>query len=231
MPHQPRSALPDALSDDARGAGRSASPEPLTWLDLYKCDLNRYRRYRKGATVINILITEQGLWALLHYRVAFAMLQKQRPKLAKNVLAAIFVAWQKMVEIATGISISPKSKIGKGFYIGHFGNIFIGDDVEIGEMCNISQGVTLGVSGRGGARGMPRLGNRVYVGANAVIAGKISIGDDAVIAANSLVMGNVAAKAVMMGVPARMVGREGSHDLLHPDCGTAPGHSSRPASL
>jgi serine O-acetyltransferase len=83
-------------------------------------------------------------------------------------------------------------------------------------MCNISQGVTLGVAGQGLTRGAPTLGDRVCVGANAVVAGKISVGDDAAIAANSLVIQNVPPRAVVVGVPARSVSNAGSAHLLHP---------------
>ncbi len=200
---------------------RLVDHEQTSWFEAYKHDLDRYREYRNKASVLNIFITEQGLWALLQYRIASAVFQTRWPNLVKNPLLVGLVLWQKLIEILTGISISYKAKIGNGFYIGHFGNIFIGDEVEIGNICNISQGVTLGIAGRGAGRGMPRLGNRIYIGANAVVAGKIVVGDDAVIAANSLVGTNVSKKAVMMGVPARIIGQEGSHDLLHPSSNTS----------
>lgn len=63
---------------------------------------------------------------------------------------------------------------------------------------------------------MPTLGNRVFVGVNAVVVGKVTVGDDVAIAANSLVIGNVPSGSVMMGVPARIVGAAGSKDLIRP---------------
>lgn len=207
---------------DIRGLNtRFMDHKRTSWFEAYKHDLDRYREYRSNSSILNIFITEQGLWALLQYRIASAVFQTRLPGSIKSLLLIGLVLWQKLIEILTGISISYKAKIGKGFYIGHFGNIFIGEEVEIGEICNISQGVTLGVAGRGAGRGMPRLGNRIYIGANAIIAGKIVVGDDAVIAANSLIAGNVSKKAVMMGVPARIISQEGSHDLLHPSSDTS----------
>jgi serine O-acetyltransferase len=72
------------------------------------------------------------------------------------------------------------------------------------------------VSGRGERRGVPRIGNRVYIDANAVVVGKISIGDDAVIAANSLVISDVAARTTVMGVPAQTKNTNGSEAYLDP---------------
>ncbi|MDP5101339.1 MAG: serine acetyltransferase, partial [Nonlabens sp.] len=74
-----------------------------------------------------------------------------------------------------------------------------------GSHCNISQGVTIGVSGRGEHRGVPVIGNNVYIGANATIAGKIIVGNRAVIGANSLVINDVAEGTTVVGVPALKV--------------------------
>ena len=73
---------------------------------------------------------------------------------------------QKLIEILCGISISFEARIGKGLYIGHFGNIFIHKWTVIGENCNISQGVSIGLGGRGEEIGAPIVGDRVYIGSD-----------------------------------------------------------------
>jgi len=83
-----------------------------------------------------------------------------------------------------------------------------------GNNCNISQGVTIGVSGRGEKRGVPVIGNNVYIGVNAVIVGKIKVGNNALIAANSLVNKDVPDNAVVMGVPAEIVNYNGSEGYV-----------------
>jgi serine acetyltransferase len=80
----------------------------------------------------------------------------------------------------------------------------------IGKNCNLSQGVTLGVSGRGDRRGAPTLGNRVYIAANAVVAGKITIGDDVVIGACTVVTSSVPPRTVVAGNPAQVRSHRGS---------------------
>jgi serine O-acetyltransferase len=201
---------------EAGGSTRVSDPARTSWLRLFLDDVARYREYKSGVSILNIVTLEQALWAMLQYRVASSVFRSTLPPVVKRPALVLLTLWQKLIEMITGISISYQARIGRGFCIWHFGNIFVGEDVQIGEMCNISQGVTLGVGGQGSARGAPTLGDRVCVGANAVVAGKISVGDDAAIAANSLVIQNVPPRAVVVGVPARSVSNAGSAHLLHP---------------
>jgi serine O-acetyltransferase len=186
------------------------------WHHLYREDVKRYLEYRENTSALTTLIAEQGLWALLQYRIASSVFRGPLPQVIKNPVIVGMNMWRKLIEILAGISIAHQARIGPGLLLGHFGNIMIGGDVVIGEGCNIAQGVTLGISGRGEERGMPTLGNRVFVGANAVVAGKVIIGDDVAISANSLVIGNVPSGSVVMGVPARFVGAAGSKDFVRP---------------
>jgi serine O-acetyltransferase len=68
-----------------------------------------------------------------------------------------------------GIELPYRASIAHGPYLRHFGNISVHPDAVIGPGCNISQGVTVEVSGRGVRRGVSTLGECVYVGANAVL--------------------------------------------------------------
>jgi serine O-acetyltransferase len=122
----------------------------------------------------------------------------------------------KITEVLTGIRIPYTVIAGPGLYLGHFGPIIINGAARIGSNCNLSQGVTLGVSGRAEERGAPILEDRVYVGANATIVGRITVGDDVVVAANSLVNRDVAAESIVMGVPATVVSSAGSGDYVAP---------------
>ena len=109
-----------------------------------------------------------------------------------------------------GISIPYQADIGPGFYIGHFGNVFVSDRAVIGRNCNLSQGVTIGKGNRGQGGGFPVLGDRVYVGPGAKIYGSVNIGDDAAIGANAVVTKDVPAMGVVGGVPARLISDKGS---------------------
>ena len=88
-------------------------------------------------------------------------------------------------------------------WIGHFGCTVIHSAVVTGEALTILQGVTIG----GAGNGVLRIGNRVSIGAGAVIIGEINIGDDATIGAGAVVTKDVAVGSRVGGVPARPIGK------------------------
>jgi serine O-acetyltransferase len=167
-------------------------------------DIKKYKKYSEKNSIV-LILTQQGMWALIVYRINHAIYKSKLPLLIKKFLLIFGVINQKWIEIITGISLPYKSKIGHSFYIGHFGNIIINANSVIGTNCNISQGVTIGVSGRGDKRGVPIIGDNVYFGANSTVVGKIIIGDNALIGANSLVVDDVEPGSTVVGVPAKMV--------------------------
>ena len=112
--------------------------------------------------------------------------------------------------IRYGIDISRDTRIGSGFYIGHFGGIFVNAGVVIGDNCNISQGVTLGQLNRGPKAGCPVIGNNVYIAPGAKVLGRVYIGDYAAIGANAVVVNDVAANTSVGGIPARPLSDLGS---------------------
>ncbi len=201
---------------DGSSKNEKCTYRPIKWWSIYKQDITRYKKYRGKSPLFIVWLTEQGLWALLQYRMASALYRSNIPIVLKAPLLVLAAASQKLVEIVAGITLPYKASIGPGLYIGHYGNIILSTNAVIGHTCNLSQGVTIGVSGRGQRRGVPSIGNRVYIAANAVVVGKISIGDDAVIAANSLVTTDVAAHTTVMGVPAQTINTNGSEAYLDP---------------
>ena len=114
----------------------------------------------------------------------------------------------KYLSEKSGIQIPTKAKIGKGFYIGHFGTIVINPEAVIGENVNIATGVTIGKTNRGEKKGVPVIGNRVWIGTNAVIVGKITIGDDVLIAPGAYVNVDVPSHSIVIGNPAQIHYRE-----------------------
>jgi serine O-acetyltransferase len=104
-----------------------------------------------------------------------------------------------------GIQIPISTTIGRGFYIGHFGNIVINGQVKIGDNCNISNGVTIGQTNRGDKAGVPTIGNLVWIGVNSVIVGKIKIGNNVLVAPNSFVNTDVPDNSIVIGNPAKII--------------------------
>jgi serine O-acetyltransferase len=174
-------------------------------------DYKKHKSY--GGNFVSIFFFTQGFWATFQYRIAHSIYNLKVP-IVKQILQLICLIWQKTIEITTGISIPASVKIGQSFYIGHFGGIILNAQSIIGENCNISQGVTIGVSGLNEKRGVPIIGNHVYIGANSVIAGKIIIKDDVLIGACSLVNSDVDSKSVMLGVPAKCISKKGSEGYI-----------------
>jgi serine O-acetyltransferase len=109
-----------------------------------------------------------------------------------------------------GFDISPTTSIGPGLYIGHFGGIVISPHAVLGANINIAQGVTIGAESRGSRAGAPTLEDRVWVGANAIIVGKVTIGHDALIAPGAFVNFDVPSMAVVLGNPGKIVSNSGS---------------------
>ncbi|HEX9601920.1 MAG TPA: serine acetyltransferase [Mariniflexile sp.] len=180
----------------------------------FRQDIEKYKKYSGNKSGVILLLTTQGLWALWVYRFFNAIYRRRMPTIIKKPLLILGVMCQKWIELVAGIHLPYSASIGMSCYIGHFGGIIINSNAVIGDNCNISQGVTIGVSGRDIKRGVPVIGNHVYMGAHAVIVGKITVGDNCVIAANSLVVKSVDANTTVMGVPAIVVNNNTSKDYI-----------------
>jgi serine O-acetyltransferase len=107
-----------------------------------------------------------------------------------------------------GYEIPVSARIGKGFYIGHLGGIVINPKASIGNNVNIARGVTIGQTNRGDKEGTPTIGDLVWIGTNAVIVGKITIGSNVLIAPNAYVNFDVPDNSIVIGNPAKIVPKE-----------------------
>ncbi|MDI3258883.1 MAG: serine O-acetyltransferase [Sinobacteraceae bacterium] len=105
----------------------------------------------------------------------------------------------------TGIEIHPGAKIGRRFFIDHGMGVVVGETAEIGDDVTLYHGVTLGgVSWNKGKR-HPTLGDNVVVGAGAKVLGPITVGENARVGSNSVVVKDVPPGATVVGIPARVV--------------------------
>ena len=110
----------------------------------------------------------------------------------------------------TNIEIHPAAKIGRRFFIDHGTGVVIGETTEIGDDCILYQGVTLGGTGKDKGKRHPTLGNNVMVGAGAKVLGPIKIGNNVRIAAGAVVLDEIPDNCTAVGVPARVVRRNGA---------------------
>lgn len=103
-------------------------------------------------------------------------------------------------------------KLGKGLYLGHAFNITINPKATIGNYCNIHKGVTIGQENRGSRKGYPTIGDKVYIGVNSTVSGRIFIGDDVLIGPNTHVNCNIPSHSVVFGNPCIIKPRENATD-------------------
>ena len=150
-------------------------------------------------SALEVFLTSPGVKALFWHRVAHRF-WRGGAKLIARMIA------QRSRRI-TGIEIHPGAKIGRRLVIDHGMGVVIGETAEIGDDCLIYHGVTLGGKKPGDrehttGRRHPIIGSGVTVGAGAIILGGVTVGDHARIAAQAVVVSDVPAKALAVGVPA-----------------------------
>jgi serine O-acetyltransferase len=108
----------------------------------------------------------------------------------------------------TGIEIHPAAKLGRRLVIDHGMGVVIGETAEIGDDCYLYHQVTLGVARTSGGKRHPTVGNNVIIGAGAKVLGPITLGDNARVGSNAVVLESVPADTTVVGIPARPVDRK-----------------------
>jgi serine O-acetyltransferase len=148
---------------------------------------------------VEVFFTSAGVHALAWHRVANG-LWRRGAKLLARIIAT-------QVRFFTGIEIHPGATMGRRVVIDHGMGVVVGETAVVGDDCLIYHGVTLGGK-RSGRRDTlhgvrhPQLGNHVTVGAMGVVLGPVTIGDGATIGAHSVVVSDVPAGALAVGIPA-----------------------------
>lgn len=115
--------------------------------------------------------------------------------------SAFYVLMNALVQLSTGVMLERETQIGEEFHIIHPGLIHIHPDTIIGDRVGIMHNVTLGTNM---SADCPSIGSDVFIGCGASVLGGVKVGDGARISANTLVISDVPAGAVAMGVPAQI---------------------------
>lgn len=142
----------------------------------------------------------QGFWALVVYRFG-RWRYGVRPALVRKLFSVIYKLLFKCIQITTGIELPCEVEIGRNFVIDHFGGIVISGFAKFGDNCRIRNGVVVGLK-RVDDPCAPIIGNNVDIGTGAKVLGRIRIGDDVLIGANSVVITDVPDRSIAVGVPA-----------------------------
>jgi serine O-acetyltransferase len=179
----------------------------VLWRTIH-ADVYRYRQNTGRGAVISAYLHEPG------FRFTYYLRKVRFYSSRKKSLLVLAYLYNRILyhhyRFKYGFDISPTTSIGPGLYIGHFGGVVISPYAVLGENVNIAQGVTIGAASRGARKGAPILEDRVWVGASAIIVGKITIGHDALIAPGAYVNFDVAPMSVVMGNPGKVVSMSGS---------------------
>ncbi len=142
----------------------------------------------------------QGFWALVVYRFG-RWRCGLKVTVVRKALSPLYRLAFKFVQIVTGIELPCEVDIGRNFVIDHSGGIVISGYAKFGDNCRIRNGVVVGLS-RVDDPCAPVIGNNVDIGAGAKLLGRISIGDNCLIGANAVVIRDVPADSIAVGVPA-----------------------------
>ena len=114
----------------------------------------------------------------------------------------------KLMSYKTHIQIPARTKIDEGFYIGHTGRVIIHPEAVLGKNINVGTGVTIGYENRGVRCGAPFFEGNCWIGTNAVVVGKVKIGDDVMIAPLTFVNFDVPPHSIVVGNPAKIIQKE-----------------------
>lgn len=145
-----------------------------------------------------VLLCYPGLHALLCHRLSHK-LWNHNWKLTARWLSTLS-------RFATGIEIHPGARIGNRFFIDHGMGVVIGETASIGDDVTLYHDVTLGGTSLDKGIRHPQIGNGVIIGAGAQLLGPITIGDNARVGSNAVVVKDVAPDTTVVGIPARSVG-------------------------
>lgn len=148
-----------------------------------------------------VVFTYSGLHAIWAHRIAHICHRRGMPTLARWI--------SQVSRFFTGIEIHPGARIGRGLFIDHGMGVVIGETCEIGENVVIYQGVTLGGTGKERGKRHPTIGNNVVIASGAKVLGSFTVGDNANIGANSVVLREVPPNSTVVGIPGRIVKRNG----------------------
>src|SRR2546430_2399666 len=154
----------------------------------------------------------QGFWVMIVYRFG-RWRYGVRPALARKFFSLIYKLLFKLIQIVTGIELPCEAKVGRNFVIDHFGGIIVSGYAEFGDNCRIRNGVVVGLR-RIDEKYAPIIGDNVDIGSGAKILGAIHIGNNAIIGANAVVLSDVPADSIAVGVPALVKPRSPQTDRL-----------------
>jgi serine O-acetyltransferase len=168
------------------------------------CDVSSARERdpaARGIGTLEILTGWAGVQALLAHRAAHALWEAEVPLVPRAIAYTS--------RVLTGVEIHPAARIGSDFFIDHGSGVVIGETAEIGDRVTLYQGVTLGGTGFARGKRHPTLDDDVTVGSGAKLLGPVTVGRNAKVGANTVVIEDVPPQTTVVGNPGHPVRVEG----------------------
>ena len=162
--------------------------------------IKTYRERDPAArSYVEVVLCYPGVHAVIWHKLSHALWNHELYLLGR--FSSHIARW------LTGIEIHPAAKIGRRLVIDHGMGVVIGETAEIGDDCYIYHQVTLGVARTMAGKRHPTVGNNVIIGTGAKVLGPITVGDNARIGSNAVVVDSVPPDTTVVGIPARPVER------------------------
>lgn len=167
-----------------------------------------FERDPAAKSVLEVVLCYPGLHAIWLHRIAHYFYCRKWVVLPRLI--------QTFSRFLTGIEIHPGAKIGEGFFIDHGMGVVIGETAEVGDNVTLYQGVTLGGTGKEKGKRHPTIGDNVVIATGAKVLGSFTVGENSKIGAGSVVLAAVPPNSTVVGIPGKVVARDGEKiDLRH----------------
>lgn len=172
--------------------------------DNVVADLQQARKHNVGTDWFSSrikLLFHPGTMAVVGYRFSRWAYLLKLPVLRTGFRLIAFMG-RCVIEVLTGVHISPGANIGPGLVVHTGYGVFV-SPVRMGCNCVLNQGVLI-------SDGVRQIGDNVYFSAGAKIVAKVTIGNNVMVAPNSLVAGNVPDNVTILGVPGHIISKDDS---------------------
>ena len=194
--------MPSDLSDQTQLSNRQRARFAGALRADYRRYLSSHRTVAGPFRARLAAALEFGFIAICVYRYG-RWTRRIRPRIVAWPFAFVYHLAHFATKVLLGIDLSTDSRIGPGFYIGHFGGIIIYGNLGAG--CSVGQGVTIGSRGAGRSDGYPDIGDRVFLGAGSMVIGSVRVGSDVIVGANTVVVEDVPAGARVVSARAHIL--------------------------
>lgn len=152
-------------------------------------------------SILEVVLTYSGLHATWAHRVAHWFYKRRFYFMARAI--------SQISRSITGVEIHPGAKIGRKFFIDHGMGVVIGETCEIGDNVTLYQGVTLGGTGKEKGKRHPTIEDNVLIASGVKVLGPFTVGANSKIGANSVVLKEVPPNSTVVGIPGKVIARDG----------------------